>query len=297
MREIAEGVAALTMTIANAYLVGDAASWALVDAGSPGNAGKIRQAAQARFGNGARPRAIILTHGHFDHAGSADSLARMWSVPVYAHRMEMPYLTGRSSYPPLDPTGPGFFSAMSRLFPSSTVNLSGMVQPFDSGETLPGLENWEMHATPGHTPGHVAFFRRADGVLLAGDAVTTMNLDRLGDTLFRRREVSRPPAPATYDWEQARSSVERLAALRPRVIAAGHGLPMQYAADQLERLAANFPAPAHGRYVAAPARFDENGITYLPPAPPDPLPAIAAGFAAGLVAGAIAVKLASRGKP
>ena len=55
-------------------------------------------------GAGAPPEAIVLTHGHFDHAGSALQLAEYWDVPIYAHRLEMPYLTGKADYPPPDPT-------------------------------------------------------------------------------------------------------------------------------------------------------------------------------------------------
>ena len=112
--------------------------------------------------------------------------------------------------------------------------------------------------------GHVAFFRREDRVLLAGDAVTTMNLDSFLDTILRRPKICRPPVPATMDWERARRSVELLAALRPRVVAAGHGAPVQNGADELQRLADRFAAPVHGRYVRDPVRADETGVTYVP---------------------------------
>src|SRR5579872_4623672 len=99
MQEIAPGVAVFPTLIANAYAVGDAASWVLVDACTPGHARGIRSAAAKRFGAGSRPRAIILTHGHFDHAGSAGPLADAWGVPIYAHRLELPFLTGKAHYP------------------------------------------------------------------------------------------------------------------------------------------------------------------------------------------------------
>jgi glyoxylase-like metal-dependent hydrolase (beta-lactamase superfamily II) len=70
-----------------------------------------------------------------------------------------------------------------------------------------------------------------------------MNLDRFLDTILRRKQVCRPPTPATSDWAAARESVKLLATLRPSVIAAGHGRPVEGAAEQLTRLAENFPIP------------------------------------------------------
>src|SRR5438128_223874 len=68
--------------------------WILIDAGVPGMTGRIERAAAARFGEGARPAAILLTHGHFDHVGCLEKLAERWETPVYAHPLEAPYLDG-----------------------------------------------------------------------------------------------------------------------------------------------------------------------------------------------------------
>src|SRR3954469_731424 len=73
--------------------------WVLIDAGLPGSARSIVEAAARRFQPGARPSAIVMTHGHFDHVGALKELAEAWDVPVFAHRLELPYLTGRSPYP------------------------------------------------------------------------------------------------------------------------------------------------------------------------------------------------------
>jgi len=229
--------------IANAYLVGDSASWVLVDACTPGNESRIQRAAERRFGRGTRPSAILLTHGHFDHAGSAGPLADAWRVRIYAHSLERQYLTGQSHYPPFDLSSPGFFTRIARFFPTSTVDLGTRVGTLEPNQAIPGLPDWEMIETPGHTPGHVAFFRRRDAALLAGDALTTMNLDSFLDTVARRKQVCRPPVPATSNWENARRSVALLASLRPSLIAAGHGIPMRNAADELSRLAENFVSP------------------------------------------------------
>jgi glyoxylase-like metal-dependent hydrolase (beta-lactamase superfamily II) len=243
MREIAPGVAVIPTLIANAYLVEAQSTFVLVDTCAPGNERRIQRAAERFFGRGRRPCAIVLTHGHFDHAGSAGGLADAWGVPIYAHSLDLPYLTGEAHYPPFDLSSPGFFTSIARFFPTSTVNLETRVRALDPGRMMPGLPDWEIVETPGHTPGHVSFFRRRDAVLLAGDAVTTMNLDSFFGTLTKRKQVCRPPVPATMNWKEAHRSVELLASLRPSWIGAGHGAPMRDAADALSRLANGFRFP------------------------------------------------------
>ena len=175
--------------------------------------------------------------------GSAGPLADHWRVPVYVHPLEIPYLTGAAEYPPFDYSSPGFFTRIARFFPTRTVNLGRRLRPLEPGQPIPGLAGWELFETPGHTPGQVSFYRRRDAALLAGDAVTTMNLDSFFETITRSKSVCRPPTPATMNWTDARRSVECLAKLRPSLIAAGHGLPMLGAADELERLAKDFRSP------------------------------------------------------
>ena len=109
-------------------------------------------------------------------------------------------------------------------------------------------------------------------------------------------QVSRPPAYFTPDSALARSSVQKLAALNPRVLAAGHGKPMsgEDAQQQLSELARNFPAPEHGRYVIEPAQLDDNGIAYLPPPAPDPVKRNALLALAGVSAIGLAIWLNRR---
>ncbi len=271
----APGVERVLTVFVNAYLVGEPeGAWVLVDTGLPGLGPVVKRAAARRFGEYAFPEAIVLTHGHFDHAGSVVALAEEWDVPVYAHPLELPFLTGRSGYPPQDPTVGGALGLMSRAFPTHGVDLGRRVQPLPEDGSVPGVTGWRWLHTPGHTAGHVSLFREADGVLLAGDALATVNQDSLVATLTQSAALSVPPAPLTTDWGAARQSVELLASLRPRVVAAGHGRPVggPAVADDLQRFAERFTPPARGRYANVAARTDEEGILFVPPPVADPLP-------------------------
>ena len=291
--EVTPDVTRLALGIVNAYLVGEAGGpWVLVDAGTPGNAEKIRAEAQQLFGAEARPEAIVLTHGHTDHSGSAAELSDSWDVPVYAHPLELPFLTGLSAYPPPDPTVGGPFALLSRFIPRRTVHLGGeRARELPAGGVVPGLPDWRWIHTPGHTPGHVCLFRPEDHVLLAGDALATVDADSFSGMLSRRKKISRPVTPVTADWDAAERSVREMASLRPRVLAPGHGEPMEgpTVAEELATFAEDFAAPEHGRYVVEPARFDERGVAWLPPAPPDPLPKVAAVVGTALLAGTVTV--------
>ena len=161
---VAADVFCLQLSLVNVYLVGRRGAgdrgWVLIDAGMYASAGAIRRAAQDLFGRDARPSAIVLTHGHFDHIGAVRELAERWDVPVYAHRMEMPYLTGRSAYPPPDPTvGGGMMARLSMLYPSGPIDLRPRVRLLLNDGSVPGMPGWQWIHTPGHTPGHVSLYR------------------------------------------------------------------------------------------------------------------------------------------
>ena len=274
--------------IANAYILGTPERWVLVDCGTPGNFQRILKSVREHLGQDSAPLAIVLTHGHFDHAGSAKQLAEHWGVEIYAHRLEHPFLNGSSEYPPPDPTVGGFMAQVVRFVPNLKFDLRPHLRELGAGE-LPFLADWEVIETPGHTAGHVSLFRREDRCLIAGDAFTTMNQDSMIGTLSRKQQVWRPPTYYTSDWGAAWDSVRRLAELEPLVLAAGHGVPMngEGALQQLRQLARHFPFPEYGRYVGDPARSDESGITYLPPPVPDAVKRYAlAGLAAGGAVGA-----------
>jgi glyoxylase-like metal-dependent hydrolase (beta-lactamase superfamily II) len=146
---------------------------------------------------------------------------------------------------------------------------------------VPCLAGWEWLATPGHTPGHVSFFRSSDRILIAGDAFATMNMDSWSGLLSGKKQLARAGAPFNCDWTATKSSLKQLAKLRPNVAGCGHGIPMcdNDLAFQMKKFADLFDAPRHGRYVRQSARTDERGVISLPPAPFDPVPfATAAGL-------------------
>lgn len=283
VREIAPNVFWLELNAANVYLVGERGGpWVVVDTSMPGHFEAIKAAAEDIYGLGAKPDAIVLTHGHIDHYGSALALATYWNVPIYAHRWELPYLLGQDSLPPLDPTVGGAFAFLSRFIPTSGTDLGEYVHALpDNGEGVPGMPGWRWIPTPGHTPGHISLWRESDRTLLAGDAVATVDMDDAAALLTKRQEIARPVTPAVSDWPAARRSLQALGELHPAVIGAGHGIPMAGPGlgGDLASFAREFRAPKHGRYVPEPARFDEQGVVFLPQPAPDPLPKLAAGIA------------------
>ena len=268
--------------------------WVLIDAGLPGSAGKIKQQAEALFGPDTPPAAILLTHGHFDHAGGLHGLLAAWpDVPVYAHPMELPYLTGRSAYPAPDPTvGGGMMAYLSFTYPKQPYDFGDRVQALPADGTVPGLPGWRWVHTPGHTFGHVSFFREHDKILVAGDAFTTVKQESGAAVYAQKQEVHGPPAYFTPDWDAAHASVELLARMAPEVAATGHGIPMHGTAlhTQLADMAAHFDSlarPKTGRYAQQPATADASGVTSVPP--PLVNPWLKAAAVAGLVIGGVAL--------
>lgn len=306
-RLVAHDLAFLRTAIVNLFFAGPPGAgdrgWVLIDAGMHGFAHSIAEAAAKRFGPGSRPSAIVLTHGHFDHVGALRPLAEAWDVPVYAHELELPYLTGRSSYPPPDPSvGGGLMADLSWMYPSKPIDLGDRVRALPADGSVPGMPGWRWIFTPGHSPGHVSFFRDADRTLVAGDAFVTTKQESLTAVLEQRPEFHGPPAYFTCDWDAARRSVEALAALEPEVAATGHGRPLAGEAlrEGLHALARDFDrvaVPAQGRYVGHPAIADAGGVVFVPPDTADPTPRLLWGLGAGAALGlAVGALLMPRGR-
>jgi glyoxylase-like metal-dependent hydrolase (beta-lactamase superfamily II) len=273
--QVSQRVWGTKLLFVNVYMIanrpGAAKGWVLVDTGLKGSAGKIIAMAEDLFGPGTRPAAIVLTHGHGDHAGGLEELLKIWNVPVYAHALELPYLTGLSSYPPADPSlSDGLMSLLSVFFPTAPINLGTKVKTIDMEEGIPELPEWKIVHTPGHTPGHISLFLPINSTLVVGDAFSTTKAESALYSFSPLKKLTGPPRYFTTNWEAAAESVRRLTALEPRTVAAGHGPVMRGRElhDELHELADNFEqlaVPAKGRYVGHPAIADEMGVKYIPP--------------------------------
>ncbi|MDF2543511.1 MAG: beta-lactamase domain protein [Herbinix sp.] len=218
----------LKFTVVNAFLVGNKDNWILVDTGLENSADYIIKTTEEQFGPEAKPAAIILTHGHFDHIGSVKQLAEHWNVTVYAHENEIPYLTGTRDYPQADPTvDEGLIAKMSVFFPHEGIDLGDRIKTLPSEGRIPGMEELEWVPTPGHSPGHISLFRVKDKTLIVGDAFTTTKQESFWSVLTQKEEVKGPPAYLTTDWVEAEDSVERLRCLQPELVLPSHGEPLK----------------------------------------------------------------------
>lgn len=246
MDAIAPGVIGLRIAFVNVFAVTHpSGAWTLVDAGVPFSASRIKNWADKHLPG--LPNAIVLTHGHFDHVSAARELSDQWDCPIYAHPFEFPYLTGQHSYPPPNVgAGGGLMSLLSPTYPKGPVDLGNRLVPLpNDGNELPlaELPGWMLIHTPGHTPGHVSFFRESDRTLLVGDAFCTTKPESFFEAaLVQQPELHGPPAYFTSDWAAAKASVEKLAALNPVTVVPGHGKPISGAGvpSELARLASKF---------------------------------------------------------
>ncbi|PBB05526.1 MULTISPECIES: MBL fold metallo-hydrolase [Salimicrobium] len=255
--KLAENLWYHTVQIVNLCYVANVSNggWVLIDAGMPNSSDDIINRAEETFGKDNPPEAIVLTHGHFDHVGSIVELVEYWNVPVYAHERELPFLRGEKAYmKPDSSVQGGAVAKLSGLFPKDPVDLGDKVYPLPQDGSVPFLEEWEWIHTPGHTPGHVSFFRKSDQALIAGDAFTTVKQENLMDVTMQKKDISGPPRYFTPDWKAAHTSVRRLRDLNPARAITGHGLPMEnnelsknlsYLADNFEEIA----VPDYGRHV------------------------------------------------
>jgi len=180
----------------SAWLVQSERGLTLVDAGIPLMAGPLLKQIERM---GLPLEQIVLTHGHSDHVGSLNKIVERYPVPVYVHEAEIPYMEGRQPYP-------------RRKKAEQTVR-PGLVRALDMASQPGGLT---PYATPGHSPGHVAYYHEQDGVLLAGDLFTS-----------KRGQLHRPMPMFTADMKQAVGSGALVEQVRPKLVSVCHGGEVQ----------------------------------------------------------------------
>src|SRR5947209_7469591 len=191
----------------NCYLVREEDGLTVIDTGMSGQAQAIvREASKL----GLPIVRIVLTHAHVDHVGSLDALhAALPQAQIAISERDARFLSGDKSLDPSEPQVPlrgGY--PVCRTVPTLLLH---------EGDRIGSLE---VIATPGHTPGHPAFFDTRDRTVIAGDAFQTQGGVAVSGTfewLF--------PLPALATWHKglALESARKLLALQPSELAVGHG--------------------------------------------------------------------------
>jgi hydroxyacylglutathione hydrolase len=226
VQQIAPGVhhiPLLARDAINAYLIGNV----LIDTGVGASAGKLK-AVVREHGVGA----IALTHAHFDHAGSARKLSDELGLPVWTGARDREAAeTGKTvKKPAFDKPGVSLLAGPLGNFKGVPV-----ARTLAEGDEL--VEGFTVLDTPGHSPGHVAFWRASDGVLIAGDVFFNMHV------LTTAPGLRQPPAAFNVDSAVNRASERKLAGLAPSVVGFGHGPVIDAdAAAKLATFVANLPA-------------------------------------------------------
>ena len=206
MRRVAEDVFHIPLMPrdgVNAYLLGDV----VVDAGTKVNAKRLIKAL-----HGHAVGAHALTHGHIDHAGGSRRLVEAYDIPVWVGERDRDAVeTGR-------PPAPATWAepAVARFGGFEPV---GVARSLREGDDLG--HGFTVLETPGHSDGHVAFWRERDRTLVLGDVFFNMN------PLTTVPGLREPPRILTRDPPRNRESARRLAALEPELALFGHGPPLR----------------------------------------------------------------------
>jgi len=187
----------------NAYLIGDV----LVDTGLPTSAGKLKNIVRERG-----VKTIALTHAHGDHVGSARKLKDEFDLPVWVGTKDRDAAEAGKAVKKDPFNAPGLSLIAGALGDFKAVPVSRVL---NEGDEL--AAGFTVLDTPGHSPGHVSFWRAEDKVLICGDVWFNMHL------LTTIPGLRQPPGPFTVNPKQNRDSERKLADLRPSIVGFGHG--------------------------------------------------------------------------
>ena len=202
----------------NAYLVAEDDGLTLIDTMLGGSAGKIIAAAESA---GAPIVRIALTHSHADHVGSLDALKeRLPDAEVIISTREARLLAKDMSLDPDEPV-----DKLRGGYPGANTKPDRTVEP---GEHVGSLE---VIASPGHTPGHIAFLDSRDSTLYCGDVFSTIG------GVATSAKVSPLIPIALFTWHRPTEveSARALRALEPARLAPGHGKVVEDPVAEMDR--------------------------------------------------------------
>ncbi len=217
----------------NIYFLEDEGGIIQFDAGSKGMTKKARAAAEQLGGL----KKVVLSHAHADHRGTAPYMG----VPVYCHADDVADAESDASITPyMDlsqlPVAPvrWIYPLLLRRWDGGAVKIAGTVS---EGDEVAGFK--VLHF-PGHAPGLIGLWRESDRVALVSDVVYFVDSARFKP--LPEGEASVPHPAWAWDHAQAKESVRKLAALEPKVVAAGHAEPLrgENLRETLERAAEKF---------------------------------------------------------
>jgi glyoxylase-like metal-dependent hydrolase (beta-lactamase superfamily II) len=221
----------------NWYLLEDDSGVTVVDTGLPRH-WKLLGKALARLGRTLDDvRAVVLTHGHYDHVGFAERARRELGVPVYAPRGEdiyrHPWRFPFERLPLAYATNPGFLKIFLQFGANGALWTKGVEQVtgFGDGEELPVPGRPRALATPGHTPGHTALHLPDQDAVITGDALVTLDPYT---ALTGPRLVAKA---ATADSAQNLASLDRIAETGAHHLLPGHGEPWHGPAEDAVAIA------------------------------------------------------------
>lgn len=207
--ELKAKIAELFSATVTVWLVKGQEGFVLIDTGPPQTAGDMVEAvAEATDGKG--PNLILLTHGHFNHAGGLNALQLAWNPPIAAHLDEVPYIVGDRDYPRIRSNNPAYWlgSLLMESKSWSIPNISKVTQ----GQTILGLNVVHL---PGHTPGHLGFIHVKDKACICGDAILNIG-----------QRLMAPNALMTPNPKLAKLSIFRLTERNFQHLLPSHGPPI-----------------------------------------------------------------------
>ncbi len=158
--------------------------------------------------------AHALTHAHPDHQGSSHAICERLGIPLWCGQGDVGAMETRGGI--ASSQAPGWVNRLQQRFWTGPPH--PVARALLEGDQVAGFTVLDC---PGHSRGHVAYWRESDGVLILGDVLNNVNV-RTG-----LPGLHEPPAVFTPDPARNRESARRLAALRPQLVCFGHGAPLR----------------------------------------------------------------------